>query len=428
MLDKIFGRGVEFGMLDIAPLIAEEIPQTRGKSLLRLKDISRIALYTSNPLSEAEVLFNLFVSFVHRKEKLLTNEDEEDLQLAAIGTIGDLMPLVDENRIIVKTGLISLIKKPRAGISDLLYKLNLAYPRINATDISWQLTPVINSAGRLKKADVPVRLLLERDPVLRDRLTEEIHLLNKKRRELADETWELITPRAEEHKEEFGGNFAFASGDDIERGVTGVMSNRLCNKYNVPALILSFNNDIATGSMRSVRGYNLQGILEMGRDIFIDSGGHDFAAGFSLKKENVDEFLRRLKDFSKTIELCDESDTIEIDAELPLIYLTPEIFKGVDRLEPYGKASKEINFYSRALKIVDIAFVGKDEEKKSKHAKFILDSGKYKWPALFWGQAEKVSEEFKVGDIVDAIYVARRNFFNGMETPQLIITDIEKAK
>jgi single-stranded-DNA-specific exonuclease len=364
------------------------------------------------------------VSYAHKKEKILTSEDDEDLQLAAIGTIADLMPLEDENRIIVKAGLSSLLKKPRSGISDLLYKFNLNAPRLCSTDISWQLTPVINSAGRLGEAGTPVKLLLETDKLERDKLVSRIKVLNDQRRELADNTWELVMPRAEENKDMFYGNLSFAAGDDIKRGVTGVMANRLSNKYKVPSLILSYNNDTATGSMRSVRGYDLQGILEMGRDLFIDSGGHNYAAGFSLKKENVDEFLARLKDFSHTIELSELSELVEVDAELPLRYMTPEIFKVIDRLEPYGKGNKEINFLSRALKISDIDFIGKVE---AKHVKLKLDSGKYKWPALYWGAADKVNEEFKVGDIVDAIFVVRRNFFNGMESPQLVIVDIEKA-
>jgi single-stranded-DNA-specific exonuclease len=425
LLEKIFGRAVEFSMVDLAPVIAAEIPQTRGKSLLRLKEISRIALYATKPISEVDALFNLFVSYVYKKEKLFTAEDDDDLQLAAVGTIADLMPLTDENRMIVKTGISGLLKSPRRGLVEILYKFNLTSPRLTATDVSWQMTPVINSAGRLGRADVAAQLLLSGDKAERDTLTGTIKKLNDERRVLADKTWDIIAPRAEENKDTFSGNLAFAAGEDITRGVTGVMSNRLCNKYRVPSLILSYNNDVATGSMRSVRGYDLHGILEMARDLFIDSGGHDYAAGFSLKKEKVDEFLARLREFAKTIELCKEAAHIEIDAELPPPYLTPEILKVVDRLEPYGKGNKEIVFLTRAIKIIDINYIGK---KESKHAKFTLDTGKHKWPALYWGAAEKVSGEFKVGDMVDVIFIIRRNFFNRAESPQLIINDIEKTK
>jgi len=423
LLEKIFGRGVDFGLFDCAPLIAGEIPNLAGKSLLRLREISRFALFSSKPLSEVGVLFNLFVSFVHRKEKFLADCDE-DLQLAAVGTIADLMPLLDENRIIVRSGIASILKKTRCGISDLIYKLNLKNAKLSATDISWQLAPLINSAGRLGRADVPARLFLEKDPKIRDGLTAVIAKLNDERRALADETWLKVAGRAASGLENFHNRLAFASGADIVRGVTGVMASRLTGKFRLPSVVLSLTDDVVTGSMRSPQGYGLDGILELGSDLFIDSGGHDYAAGFSLKTGNLDEFLERLKNFSAAIEIQPESGIIEIDAEIPPKYLNPELINVVDKLEPFGKGNSELNFLTRSLRIADINFVGKIE---SKHAKFTLDTGQYKWPALYWRAADKTGEEFKTGDLADVIYSVRRNFFNGEKTLQLIITDMKKS-
>jgi single-stranded-DNA-specific exonuclease len=425
-LQRIFGRGVEFGLFDIAPLIAEVIPKIAGKSLTRLRDISLIAHYHSEPLSETDVLYNLFVSCIDKKEGLFTSADDEDLQLAATGTIADLMPLQDENRIIVKEGIASLKSKPRPGIGDLIAKLGLNLSTLTSTDISWQVTPVINSAGRLGEADVPVKLLLSEDKNEREALVNHIITLNNERRNLADRTWELVYPRAAQNLPAYANNIAFAAGDDIKRGVTGVMANRLSNKYNLPSLILSYNDDIVTGSMRSTRGYDLQGILALGSDLFIDAGGHEYAAGFSLKKEHVDEFLSRLQEFSKTIELKDEATDLEIDAELPLEMMTPSFVTSiVDGLEPFGKGNNEIIFLARGMRIVDITFLGKPE---TKHAKLLLDAGRYKWPALFWGKGERVSEEFHIGQKVDALFVARRNFFNGVENLQLVLNDLRDTE
>lgn len=424
-LEKIFGRSVEFGMLDCAPLIAEAIPQTAGKSLLRLKEISRIAHYSSTPIGEADVFFNLFVSFVQIKENHRCVEDDEDIQLAAVGTIADLMPLQDENRIIVRSGLKALLKKTRPGLSDLMYKLNLTSPNLTAIDISWQLTPVINAAGRLGEPDIPVRLLLSESRAEREELTNKIIALNEQRRLLADSTWdEKVSVRAEENKNRFAGKLIFADGDDIKRGVTGVMANRLTNRYRVPALILSYNGNMATGSMRSMRGYDLQGILDMGKDLFLDSGGHDYAAGFSLEIDKVPELLQRLTSFAEGIELVEESDVIEIDAELPLEYLTPNILKVIDTLEPFGKGNHDIQFLAAKIKITDINYIGKIE---SKHVKFMLDTGRYKWAALYWGAADMVSQTLKTGDFVNVIFSIRRNYFNGIETPQMFITAMEKS-
>ena len=425
-LQAVFGRGVEFGMFDCAQTIAQALPQTAGKSLVRLKEISRIAHYSSAPLHEVDVFFNLFVSAAQRAENGQTDDDLEDLQLAAIGTIADLMPLEDENRLIVRNGLAALIKKPRPGVSELLYRLNLGSRNLSSVEISWHLTPAINAAGRLGEPEIPVKLFLCKDRLERDRLANRVMELNEQRRKLADSTWdEKVSKRAEGNKDRFSGRLAFADGNDIKRGVTGVMANRLANKYRLPSLILSYTDTCATGSMRSLRGYDLKGILDVGKDLFIDSGGHDYAAGFSLSLDKVDEFLARLGDFSATIELDSESDFIEVDAELPLQYVTPDALGVVDALEPYGKGHKELNFLAQGLAIADIGYMGKIE---SKHAKFTLDTGKYKWPALYWGGAERASSEFKIGDSVRAIFFIRRNFFNGMEIPQMIITDIEKME
>jgi len=422
MLEIIFGRGVDFGLFDCAPLIAGEIPSLGGKSLLRLKEISRFALFSSKPISEVEVLFNLFVTFVHKKEKLLVG-CEEDLQLAAIGTIADLMPLVNENRIIVRAGIAALNKKSRCGISELVYKLNLKNAKISSSDVSWYLAPVINSPGRLGKGDIPAKLLLEKESKLRDELADTIVKFNDERRKLADDAWVKIAERAASTLEDFHNKLAFADGDSAMRGVTGPLASRLSKKFNSPALVLIIDDGVAIGSLRSPDGYDLEGILELGRGLFVDSGGHTNAAGFSLKKENLDEFLRRLKEFSAGIEVQPESDAMEVDAEIPVKYLAPQIIKVADKLEPFGKGNEKLNLLTRSIKIANINFIGNEAQ----HVKFTLDAGKHKWPALWWNSAEDIEGRFNIGDKVDILYTISRDFFKGAETPQLIINDMQKA-
>jgi single-stranded-DNA-specific exonuclease len=173
-LAKIFGNGVDVGMLDIASEIGKEIPQAAGKTLLRIKELSRIALYADREQTELDVFISLFVSFVQKRGQLFTVEDSADLQLASLGTLADIMPLLDENRIIVRAGVAALEEKPRPGLSDLLYKLGFAGRRLTATDISWQLCPAINAAGRMGSPDKAVALLLEADAKKRDILAAEL--------------------------------------------------------------------------------------------------------------------------------------------------------------------------------------------------------------------------------------------------------------
>jgi single-stranded-DNA-specific exonuclease len=166
--------------------------------------------------------------------------------------------------------------------------------------------------------------------------------------------------------------------------------------------------------------------MESCSDLFIDWGGHNYAAGFSLEKSRWDDFLERLKTAGKNIEFSEtpEEETAVIDAELPLSYLTPDIFKVIDAFEPYGEGNEALTFMSRNITITDIMFMGKSE---AKHIKLTLDAGKHKWPGVYWRAADKVKKDFDINDKVDAAFKITRNWFNGAETPQLIITDIKRS-
>ncbi|MDR0382890.1 MAG: single-stranded-DNA-specific exonuclease RecJ [Spirochaetaceae bacterium] len=425
-LAKVFGGGVEFNMADLQPEIGALMPVTAGKSLFRLKEISHDARYAQDAFGELDVFHNLFVSYVRKKEHLFTEQDSLDLQLAAVGTIADLMPLQNENRIIIQSGLDALNHKMHPGFNALAFKLGIAERRLSAVDVSWNLCPVINSAGRIGRANVSAQLLLEKDPAERDRLAAEVIAMDNERKDLGARVWALANPIAERNFEAFSGNLAVAWGSDIPRGATGITANRLCSQFKAPSVVVSFNDGVGTGSMRSSRGYDLQGILEQCADLFVDWGGHGFAAGFTLELSKWDAFEERLKMAAKTMEFPPakaDADTVNIDAELPLSYLNPDIFEIVDRFQPYGKENKELVFLSRGLKALDISFMGKLE---ARHVKLTLDAGKYKWAAVYWNAAEKVKADFTLKDKVDAVFRIERNWFKGAEIPQLCILDLQR--
>ncbi|GHV77195.1 single-stranded-DNA-specific exonuclease RecJ [Spirochaetia bacterium] len=429
-LVKMFGTGFEIYMLDMAPEIGREIPQAAGKSLLRLKEISRIARYADTPMGELDIFVNLFTSFVQKKEALFTAEDNADLQLAALGTVADMMPLRDENRIIVRRGLASLTEKPRHGLSDLLFKLGLAGRRFGTTELSWQLCPAVNAAGRMGCPDKAVALLLTEDPKERERLAAEIIALNEARKKLGEEVWTVVEPLAQESRERYGGKLVLAAAEGIPRGVTGLMAGRLVSRFKTPALVVTLGEETATGSLRSVRGYGLRFLLEASADLFLDWGGHDFAAGFSMVIANWEPFLERLLTITATMELGEAAaeETVFVDAEFrgPRTpqYLTTSLFKLADRFEPYGEGNRPLNFLARGLKVTDIALMGKPE---AKHVKLTLDTGKVKWPAMYWQAVDKVKRDFDKNDTVDLVFTLNRNWFNGSETPQLIVTDLKRG-
>jgi len=326
----------------------------------------------------------------------------------------------------VKQGLASIMEKPRPCLSDLLFKLDLSGRRLGTTDISWILCPAINAAGRMGKAQKALDLLMEKDAVCRDRLASELISMNEERKKIGEEIWSVAEPLAESNMESFHNRLAVAYGDNIPRGVTGIMANRLLGRFKVPSLVAAIGENIITASLRSVRGYDLRFLLEPLEDLFLDWGGHDFAAGFSLSPQNWDTFLARLKTAAAGIELSKEEDeeTLIIDAELPLSFMTPDIFTLVDRFEPYGERNDALTFVARSMRIAEINLMGKPE---LKHVKLTMDAGKHKWPAVYWNAADKAKRDFDLGDTVDLVFKFGRNWFKGNETPQLIVSDLRRS-
>jgi len=421
-LAKLFGRSVEIGMLDIAPQIGKEIPQTSGQSLLRIKELSKIAKYSDKEPGELDVFVNLFTSYAGN----YTAAEDQDIQLAALGTIADIMPLLDENRIIVRKGLESLEKRPGSGISQLLHKLDLAGRRFDTKDISWKLCPTINAARRMGSAETAAALFFEKDPAKINKLAGDLATMNENRKELEDETWAIVEPMAYKSFADYDEKFTFVYSEKINKGVTGLMAQRAVRQLNVPAIAVSIGDEICTGSLRSTKGYNICALLEQCSDLFIDSGGHQAAGGFSMVKENLDDLLERLKKIPDTIEFDKEHDEgcINIDAELPNDFLSPDLLKLVDRFLPYGKENEPLNFLAKNLTVKEINFIGRPE---SKHVKMTLDSGRHKWPALYWQSADRVTNgEFAVNDKVDIIFNLTRDYYRGNETPQMMIIDLRK--
>ncbi|MCL2556962.1 MAG: single-stranded-DNA-specific exonuclease RecJ [Treponema sp.] len=435
-LAKLFGAGVEIEMLDVAPEIGKEIPQIAGKSLLRVKELSTIAKYSDEQMSELDVFVNLFRSFIWKREKILSADENNDLQFAALGTIADIMPLRDENRIIVKAGLKSMAPDgesssrgggARPGIRELLEKLKLAGSHFDVKEISWRLCPTINAARRMGSPEKAANLFFEEDPVKRERLAQELMDLNAKRKLHEEEVLEKIENAARESFEAHDEKLVFVCGDEISRGVAGLVAQRLSRRFNAPAIAASCVGDTCSGSIRSARGYVIGGMLEQCADLFIDAGGHDFAGGFSLARENWDALAQRLKMVARGIEFPEDTEqSISIDAELPLDYLVPErLFKLIDQFAPYGSENAPLIFLSKNLLIEEINFIGKTE---AKHLKMVLADGKHKWPALFWDAASKVvHREFGKGDRVDALFSISRDWYKGQATPQMMISDLKRS-
>ena len=348
------------------------------------------------------------------------------IQLAALGTVADIVPLVNENRLIVRRGIQAIMEKPRYGLSELLITLGLAGKRITAKELAWLVCPAINAAGRMGCPDKALNLLLETDPLKRINLAKEIKAMNEKRRRLGAKELPVIEQAASESRSQFDGKLALAAGENISRGVTGIMANRLIERFNIPVMVVHFGKDIAIGSIRSPGNYDIRLLLEPADDILLNWGGHTDALGFSLRRSLWEQFTDRLEievGYIRCIDMAD-SEPLSIDAELPHAYITPDIYSIVDRFEPYGIGNEPLVFASGGLKIIALAVLGKTEPK---HLKITVGTDKYRWPAIFWNATEYARTEIKAGDTVDMAYSFDRDSYRKAETPQMLIRDIRKS-
>ncbi len=427
---EIFGNNIDLQMMDIRPLVTKMIPSVKNLDISAIKDMSKIIRYSDNPATEMDGFYNIFVTYMTRLFKSqfphLQKEEENDYELVMLAAIADIMPLVNENRIFVKKGIQLLnIGKTCPGLTELLARLSKLGKKITSTDISWSVIPVLNAAGRLGQPELSLKLFLSEDPAERDSLSEQIIQLNKERKELVSQAEILIKDDAYKSFSELQEKLIVIINKNIHRGISGIIAARLMQQFKVPALIVTFiDDDTAVGSMRSCRNFSCTDFLDKFQNIFINHGGHQYAAGFSLNKSKIPAFLNTIKTLIPAIKLSTaDSEQIEIDAELPPQYLTPDVIKIEEKFEPFGEQNPPLNFMTQNLIISDALILGKTERQ---HLKLTLDCGQFKWPSMFWGEAERLNKDFYKGDSVNIIYKMGINSFNGMETPQLIITDIHK--
>ena len=425
LLDESFGGSAELQLTDLAVELCRDFPSLNGFSFSMLRDKSRLARYSSEKPDNGQAFLHLFSALMLGRYEGVFSSYESSLDLTALGTLADLMPLRDENRIIVKRGLPVLAKALRPGLRELFLRQRILGKPIDTSDVSWSISPWINSSGRMGQADKAVRMLLTDDDDERIKLADELHELNQERKKLGDSLWDAAVKEAGESLDRLHGKLSLVRSQEIPRGITGILAARMVNAFSVPSLILSRQADgTLSGSLRSPRDCPIQSLLHAHGEMFIDFGGHDCAAGFSMDGKREDEFLARLTEFCKdwTPEITE--DILEVDAEIPLSYLKPELWDMVSALGPYGEGFRPLIFYSRNLLIEKAELIGKEPQN---HLKFLLSSENSKFPALYWNAADKYGDQFSPDKRVDLLYHVNRNHYMNRETLQITVIDMEPS-
>ncbi len=428
-LAQIFGSGIEFNIYDLKSQVCEVIPSVRNLSVNQLQNSSRIAKYHEEETSALDTLFNLYVTFCNKticlKNKNYLANERRDMQLVALAAIADIMPLQNENRLFIKNGIDSIKKDgPRPGLAELFNELKINAEALTSIDISWTVTPALNAAGRLGQADVALELLLCEEPKKRNQLAIKIRELNDQRKDLVSKAYYKIKETVEQSITQNEQKLCIIIDEEIHPGITGNLAGKLMQERNVPAIIITKSEGVYKGSMRSCRGFITTSFLSSFGDFFINYGGHNAAAGFSFENERLELFNKKIKELLPSINLEEENLDINIDAEIPQEFLSPESFKIVNTMEPFGAENKELLLVTKNIKLCDAMVQGKKEPYS---LKLVFDNGKYKFPGMFFGQAERFNKDIIIGHNYDILYTMVYNYFNGNVTPQFRIKEVRQS-
>ena len=357
--------------------------------------------------------------------------------LVAIGTIADVMPIKEENRIIVKLGLDMIENSPRLGISSLIEASSSKLEsqrldkkkrktKITSSYVGYTLAPRINAAGRIKTASVAVRLFLAEDNDTAMSIAEELCKTNKERQAEENKIMEEAYRKIEKYDIE-DSPVIVLDADNWHHGVIGIVASRITEKYSRPSILVSFEGndgepspeDVGKGSGRSIKGMNLVDALCYCSEHLVKFGGHELAAGLSVTRGEIDNFRALINEYAKkNLAREDMVSTVEVDCELAFTDVTLELAETLLKLEPYGVGNPVPTFVLRGVTVNEISSIS-----AGKHTKLILGNGKYTVPAMYFSQSPS-SLGVYVGDKIDVLFNVDVNDWGGRKCVQLIIRDL----
>ncbi len=342
------------------------------------------------------------------------------LDIVCVGTISDIVPLVDENRVIAKLGLMLVAQTKNIGLRSIIDLSG--YEKIDSNTISFGIAPRINACGRMDEATEALRLLLSKDSDEVRALAVKLNELNKVRQQTEKDIYENAIEQISKYdlqKEEA----MVIVGENWHHGVIGIVSSKITENYFKPSILLSFEEgeEIGKGSGRSIAGFDLYEALAKCLDSIYKYGGHSMAIGISVKKEKLEEFKEKFKEIVKEAEITNIVPIINIDSKVNLSEINKEVVQNLKLLEPFGEANKMPVFAFKGLRIDSIRALS-----EGKHLKLTLKEDNNLINAIGFNKGH-LADEFRLGDRVDIAGVLELNTFGGVENIQINIKDIMKS-
>ncbi len=339
------------------------------------------------------------------------------LDLVAIGTVADIVPLIEENRILVQSGLSVLINSQRPGIKALLKVSGIKKDQIITThDIAFKLAPRLNAMGRLESATGAVHLLTTDNEKEASLIATQMDSLNSQRQVIENRIVSQSRERIDKIKDLEGRRTIVLFDAGWHRGVVGIVASKILEEYYRLTLILTVEGDLLRGSGRSIDGFDLyQALSDLG-DLLKQFGGHDHAAGISLEAKKVGAFCERFEELAmKRIDPEDMTPKIEVDAKIGLESINPRTLKDIEMLLPFGNKNPEPIFWAGPLKVISSRVVGKD------HLKLKVKEKGLTFDCIGFGKGAFHPLE---GKSVDILFHIGTNTWQGIESIQLVIVDL----
>ena len=394
----------------------EELPKAIAVVDCKRKDNK----YPFRELAGVGVAFKLCQA-ISQKLNLDEKQYLKYLDIVALGTISDIVPLKDENRVITKLGLMLIKQTKNCGLISLL---NLAgYRKIDSTAISFGVAPRINACGRMGHANEALDLLLCGNMRDASQKARNIAKYNNDRQEYEKIIYEDAIKQIEKkHLEDE--NSIVLGGDDWHHGVVGIVASKITDLYYKPCLLICYENgeDVGKGSGRSIAGFDLHEALTECKDILEGFGGHSMAVGLSIKRENLPKLKEKFEELAKEAHLEETYPTINIDSVINIDTVNKEMVESLSLLEPLGEGNKMPIFAFKNLKIDSIRSLT-----EGKHLKLILKSNNNTYVNAIGFNLGYMVDEFVIGDKVDVAGCLEINSFNGTDSVQINLKDVMKA-
>jgi len=346
------------------------------------------------------------------------------IDILALGTIADIVPLVEENRIFTKLGLDQMQTSSNYGIKALIREANLENKEINAGHIGFVIAPRINASGRIGNPKIAVEMFITNDKKQADAIAKSLSELNQQRQEQEKQIFIEAEAYIEKEIDLGKERILLVVGSGWHTGIIGIVASKLSEKYSRPSIILNVEGDYAKGSARSIEGISIFEVLSNFKNLFEKFGGHDQAAGLSLKSENLKKLKRALIAYGQ--EKIPNYQLIlskKVSGVLEPKMITHKLIEEIEQLKPFGLANPKPQFEFKNLTIEDYKRIGK----KQNHLKMYVNDGNRIYEALAFNRGDMVSF-LRKNDKINLLLTIEKNNFQNIETIQFLVQDMVKDR